>query len=562
MMCLAIAASGLLSSCSEDMPNVNFVNVVTNSADFREVIAAINSQTKTLAQKLDLVNTTLKDTNTTLAQKLELIEAAVNNGVDSYENLAKKLIESINALNATQEAKLQAIYDIIKSNAATLEAKLADIEAAINAGIGTYKEYAEKLIESINAMNKTQAEKLQAICDILASNNATLAQKLADIEAAINAGIGTYEELAKALIASINALNLSQAEKLQAIYDILNSEFATLSQKVADVAAAIEAGFISDKAAIEALNKAIVDALADNSRDLNAKLADIKTAIEAINTSIGTGFTLERDALTALSTKLLEVIASNANSEAEKLNLLADAIEALTGNLEEADLALLDLLKQLKEAIEARTDYSGIIAAIRSLLPYPEAEYVDLGLSVKWAKWNVGAKSETDYGSYFAWGETTPKEDYNMDTYKWAKYDKDSGSYVMTKYNSTDGLKTLEPEDDAATANWGYDWRIPTWDECAELMDNCKWTWTTKNGVNGYTVTSKENGNSIFLPAAGCCIGADLENVGVSSSYWSLSLTEVSDSGTAYGIYFNSSLIGTLYGYRYYGNPIRPVLNK
>ena len=506
MMCLAFAASGMLSSCSEDMPNVNFVNVVTNSADFREVIAAINSQTKTLAQKLDLVNTTLKDTNTTLAQKLELIEAAVNNGVDSYENLAKKLIESINALNATQEAKLQAIYDIIKSNAATLEAKLADIEAAINAGIGT------------------------------------------------------YEELAKALIASINALNLSQAEKLQAIYDILNSEFASLSQKVADVAAAIEAGFINSEAAIEALNKAIVDALADNSRDLNAKLADIKTAIEAINTSIGNGFTLERNALTALNNALLEVIASNANSEAEKLNLLADAIEALTGNLEEADLALLDLLKQLKEAVEARTDYSGIIEAIYSLLH----RAVDLGLpsGTLWATCNVGAKSETDYGDKFAWGETAPKTEYTEENYKWGKYVSADPDYGMTKYNTKDHLTILKPEDDAATANWGDDWRTPTEDEFEELYKNCDWTWTTKkdakgNDVNGYTVTSKENSNSIFLPATSFS-----GEIGWYDNYWSSSLSyRVS---WTYALFFSSDWIQPHRSdlSRDYGYSVRPVLNK
>ena len=138
-------------------------------------------------------------------------------------------------------------------------------------------------------------------------------------------------------------------------------------------------------------------------------------------------------------------------------------------------------------------------------------EYVDLGLSVKWATCKIGAKSETDYGSYFAWGETAEKADYTWDTYKWGKYaNSDKTDEGMTKYNTKDGLTTLEAGDDPATVNWGSKWRTPTINECKELLDKtkCVWTWITKkdadgNDVNGYTVTSKINGNSIFLPAAG-----------------------------------------------------------
>ncbi|MCF0174769.1 MAG: hypothetical protein HUJ95_05445, partial [Bacteroidales bacterium] len=137
-------------------------------------------------------------------------------------------------------------------------------------------------------------------------------------------------------------------------------------------------------------------------------------------------------------------------------------------------------------------------------------ECVDLGLSVKWASWNVGAKSETDYGSYFAWGETEEKEDYTWDTYTLGTYDSSaSPDYGMTKYKST-GPTTLEAADDPATVAWGSKWRSPTLDEIKELFDKtkCERHWGTRkdaNGVdvNGYTVTSKINGNSIFLPAAG-----------------------------------------------------------
>ena len=508
IMCLALAASAAFTSCSEDMPNVNYVNVVSNTSDFSKVIEAIKSQTTTLAEKLDLVNQTLADTNTKLADKLKLIEEAVNAGVATYEELAKKLIDSINALEDTQEKKLQSIIEILGNTNASLDQKLADIEAAIKAGIGSYELYSQQLIDAIDAMN------------------------------------------------------VSQAEKLQLIYDILKSELATLSQKVADVNAAIEKGFLDNAAALEALSAAIVDQLNDNNTDLAARLVEIKDAIEAINTSIDDGFTLENDALVALSNQLLAAIADNANSEAYKIELLADAIETLAGNIEDSKAELITLLEELKDAVEKRTDYSGIIAAIRSLLG---PEYVDLGLSVKWAKWNVGANCETDYGDYFAWGETTPKEDYSWGTYKWGKYNESAApDFGMTKYNATDGITCLQPEDDAATANWGDDWRAPTIDECKELLNNCDWTWTTKkdgkgNDVNGYTVTSKENGNSIFVPATGFYSGAKLNFAGEFGNYWSSSLN-ASSPDRACDFSFGPRAHTWDYNYRFFGHSVRPVL--
>ncbi|MCF0174668.1 MAG: hypothetical protein HUJ95_04925, partial [Bacteroidales bacterium] len=122
--------------------------------------------------------------------------------------------------------------------------------------------------------------------------------------------------------------------------------------------------------------------------------------------------------------------------------------------------------------------------------PTGGVEAVDLGLpsGTKWASWNVGAKSETDCGSYFAWGETSVKTNYTWNTYKWGKQTESAPDYGMTKYKSK-GPSTLEAVDDPATAAWGSKWRSPSLDEIKELLDNCDWTWTAKNGVNGYTVT-------------------------------------------------------------------------
>ena len=127
-------------------------------------------------------------------------------------------------------------------------------------------------------------------------------------------------------------------------------------------------------------------------------------------------------------------------------------------------------------------------------------EYVDLGLSVKWAICNVGANKPEEVGGMYAWGETEPKTDYSFSTYKFCI---DGNRYKYSKYNDTDGKTVLDSEDDVAHVNWGGDWRMPTWNEMQELLNQCSWTYTTQNGVEGYRVTSKVPGfedRSIFMP--------------------------------------------------------------
>ena len=149
--------------------------------------------------------------------------------------------------------------------------------------------------------------------------------------------------------------------------------------------------------------------------------------------------------------------------------------------------------------IDARTgratNYKSLIG-LRLVLDIHQ--YVDLGLSVKWATFNLGATAPEESGDYFAWGEVEPKAEYSWENYKWC----DGTESVMTKYNDEDGKSILDMVDDAAHVNWGGDWRMPTKEELDELCDKCNWEWIMLNGVNGCKVTGP-NGNSIFLPAAG-----------------------------------------------------------
>lgn len=197
-------------------------------------------------------------------------------------------------------------------------------------------------------------------------------------------------------------------------------------------------------------------------------------------------------------------------------------------------------------------------------------EWVDLGLpsGTKWATMNVGADSPEDYGDYFAWGETVSKSTYSSSDYKW--YINGSSTNIK-KYNYSystgmlrDSIYVLEKEDDVAFINWGGDWRMPTFAEQNELSNTSytTWTWTTQNGVNGYKVTSKINGNSIFLPAAGCRDWQGLSSAGSSGYYWSSSLY-TSSSYYAYYLRFYSGSVYSSHDYgRECGQSVRPVMAK
>lgn len=188
--------------------------------------------------------------------------------------------------------------------------------------------------------------------------------------------------------------------------------------------------------------------------------------------------------------------------------------------------------------------------------------WVDLGLhsGLKWATCNVGANQPEEYGDYFAWGETKPKSRYIWSTYEWCKGTEISQTKYCTNssFGRVDNKATLELADDAARSNWGYTWRIPTDSDWAELIAECTWTWTTQGGKRGYTVTSKSNGNSIFLPAAGDRRDSYRYNTGNIGSYWSSSLNMFYQY-YACSVYFISDKVCTYSDYRYYGLCIRPV---
>lgn len=192
--------------------------------------------------------------------------------------------------------------------------------------------------------------------------------------------------------------------------------------------------------------------------------------------------------------------------------------------------------------------------------PQPQHEWVDLGLpsGTLWATCNVGADSPEQSGDYFAWGETKPKRTYEWATYKWC----DGSENTLTKYcpssdwGTVDNLMRLEPQDDAATVNWGPMWRTPTYEQIQELNTKSTWKWTTINGKSGYLITGP-NGNTIFLPNTGTREGSS--PAAWNSCYWSSDICSVNSPCHAYGQDFNSWGTSWIGNHRYIGCAVRPV---
>ena len=156
-------------------------------------------------------------------------------------------------------------------------------------------------------------------------------------------------------------------------------------------------------------------------------------------------------------------------------------------------------------------------------------EWVDLGLSVKWATCNVGANRPEEPGGYYAWGETEEKNEYTWETYKYGDQFYDSDEYYsMSKYcidsesGTVDNKVTLELSDDVAHVKWGGNWRMPTKYEMYELFENCTWEWIPINGMRA----TGPNGNSIYLPATGLRYEVGIEEAGSGGFYYSSSLAE------------------------------------
>ena len=373
-------------------------------------------------------------------------------------------------------------------------------------------------------------------------------------------------------------------DKLDQIKGVLTDQKTALETKLAAIEAAVKAQTLSLEGKLDLL-EAAVKALPDygsqlaaistaiaNLPDYGDKLSAIEAAVKALP-DYGDKFDLIVASLDAIKGQA-EALGTGQTGIATQIADVTAAINALVDQVKDGDTDAASALAQIIQKLE---DLKGSIGG-GGTTPSP-VEYVDLGLpsGLKWAKCNLGASKPSDYGDYYAWGETAPKAKYNWTTYKWMQAGKSDWQYI-TKYTFADGYtgaiwydssgtfigdnKTvLDAADDAATANLGSPWRMPTDVEIKELRDNCTWTRTTQDGVNGYQVDGP-NGNAIFLPAAGYYKGTMRYERG-SGYYWSSSLhTDLSffaSSNYACGLYFESGGHVGHCSFRNLGYTVRPV---
>ena len=499
---MLLAAPALFTSCQEDAPEINYTINVSVINDFTKVVEAIN------------------------------------NGSLKNEQAIQKLTEAIDKMNADQQTRLQAIIDVLNSVNSTLDTKLAAIEAAMKA------------------------------------QTLTLESKLALLETAIDNQTLKQEEMADKLVAAIDNLKGSMDEKMEAINAAINNVNTALQTKLAAIEAAIKAQTLSLEKKLGLL-EAAVKALPDYSSRLEAistaidNLPDYGDKLSAIEAAVK-GMPDYGEKLSAIVASLdaikdqAEALGTGQTSIASKIADVTDAINDLVAEVNSGNTSAAAALAQIIQKLE---DLKGSIGGGGTTPGGGETpstmEYVDLGLpsGLKWAKCNLGASKPSDYGDYYAWGETAPKADYTWATYKWMQAGQSDWKYI-TKYTFADGktggiwydsdgnfigdnLTTLRPADDAATQQLGSPWRMPTVDEQKELITKCTWTWTTQDGVNGYQVDGP-NGNAIFLPAAGYRSGSALGSAGsrgfyLSNSHSSHSSYSSSRNDVVFRIYFYSN---------------------
>ena len=540
-MLLAVPAS--LTSCQEDAPEINYTMSVSVTNDFTKVVEAIDR------------------------------------GSLKNEEAIAKLAAAIDRMNSDQQAKLQAIRDVLGSVNTTLETKLVAIEAALKAQTLSMEGKLD-LIRGVLADQKATLDtRLAAIEAAMKAQTLSLEGKLDLLTAAVENQTLKLEDLADRLATAIDNLGEGLEGKLDQIRGVLADQKATLDTRLAAIEAAMKAQTLSLEGKLDLL-EAAVKALPDYSSRLEAistaiaNLPDYGDKLSAIEAAVK-GMPDYGEKLSAIVASLdaikdqAEALGTGQTSIATKIAGVTDAINDLVAEVNSGNTSAAAALAQIIQKLE---DLKGSIGG-GGTTPSP-VEYVDLGLpsGLKWAKCNLGASKPSDYGDYYAWGETAPKAEYTWATYKWMQAGQSESKYI-TKYTFADGqtggiwydssgnfigdnLTTLRPADDAATQQLGSPWRMPTVDEIQELKENCTWLWTTQDGVNGHQVDGP-NGNAIFLPAAGSRDGSVLKYAGSAGSYLSSSLDTDSYRDRALDFWGTSVKVGLTR--RDIGITVRPV---
>ena len=573
-MLLAIPA--FFSSCQEDGTQLKYKVEVTVTNDFSKVVEAINNGTLKNEQAIAKLTAAIDKMNGDQQTKLQAIKDVLNSVNATIDAKLAVIEAAMKAQTLSLEGKLALIEDAMKAQTLTIEKKCDAIVAAIKA-LPDYTEKLQAIEKAISALPDYTA-KLEAIEKALTSQTLELAEKLGFIQGALEDQTiamkekmdilkGVINDQTKALDLRLGALEtamknqtLELKDKLALLNSTLETQTLTLANKLEAISSAVEAmpDYTSKLEAIEAAIKALpnyeaqLKALNNLITDQNSKLDDQIAALEGIMNAIPD----YSNKLDAIENAIKAMPDHNA-----AINNIKDEIANLVKAVEDGNKSNADALAEIAKKIEALKAAGGTTTEVK--------DYVDLGLpsGLMWRKYNLGANSEYEAGNYYAWAETSPKQEYNWDTYKYCVQINAIGRYSYTKYNKRDKLTVLQPEDDAATANLGNNYRTPTREEWKELLNKCNWevvTKTNKNYMNpvvDYWKVTGPNGKFIILPSTGYYAGS------IKNERWTIYLSATIANPTnaktlAWDLTYTKKQPSIYDNGRIHGYPVRPVYIK
>ena len=425
----------------------------------------------------------IENVNKSLEERMSLLEAAMDTGLASDKDALALIRKAVESLSGDLEKKLASVMEAVKSQGTNLETKLAIIQAAVEAGFSDWKTQQTMLEEAVASLGGSLEEKISVIEASMKSRFSGLDTKLGLIEVAVRNGLADNQKSHELLKKALESLDGSMEERLATLEGAIKSQASGLGTKLELIQEALTNGFADDKTALELISTA---------------MSSIKGTVDGIDKDI-------------------------------------DAVVATIGTLDPTTGTVSEALKILLSYTSHLSDYPAAFKEIQEKLYLLTAEsinghfYVDMGSGLKWATMNVGANSPEEYGDHFAWAETTAKNEYTIDTYKYIQKESVPGGYEyrLTKYMRDTQDQLLEEEDDAARQNWGATWRTPTKEELEWLKDHCSWEWVEYNGVNGMMATSQVQGyenKQLFFPAAGFYKDEDpvgLVDTGIKGFYFS-----------------------------------------
>ena len=507
-MLLTIPA--FFSSCQEDAPQIDYTMSVTVVNDFSKVVDAINNGTLKNEQAIAQLTAAIDKMNADQQTKLQAIKDVLNSVNATIDTKLVAIEAAMKAQTLSLEGKLALIEDAMKVQTLTLEKKCDAIVAAIKA-LPDYTEKLQAIEKAISALPDYTA-KLEAIEKALTSQTLALAEKLGFIQAALEDQTiamkekmdilkGVINDQTKALDLRLGALEtamknqtLELKDKLALLNTTLETQTLTLANKLEAISSAVEAmpDYTSKLAAIETAIKALpnyeeqLKALNTLITDQNSKLDDQIAALEGIMNAIP-DYSNKLDAIENAIKAMPDYNAAINSIKDEIANLVK---EVKDGNKSEAD-ALAEIAKKIEALKAAGGGDSGT----------SDKGYVDLGLSVKWATCNLGAKTPEEWGDLYCWAETEPRSE--------CPSDKEHKYYKKNKYDGDNPLRVLAPEDDAATVKLGREWHIPTREQWEELWNDCIWekVYNGKKKLIGFKISGKKapyDKNYIFIPVINC----------------------------------------------------------